>query len=214
MSFFTSTRVAPIPISVISTSIDDDIQTIKKLIRMFGIDGSNPKRVVNELREIASNDNDFILTYNDIMDHINYICKYTREYFYGPPLSFILVNLIGKYIHNYNRIYIERGSSGVNLINKLESSFEYINEQFLSYDSKINHNYNGFSTEHKNLAISNIMEKIKERMESQHRGGKQINKNNKEYIDYKFQNKVYRRIVKYEGKKKYIILNKKKVYIK
>ena len=39
-------------------------------------------------------------------------------------------------------------------------------------------------------------------------------KNNSEYINYKFQNKVYRRKVRYEGKKKYIILNKIRVYIK
>jgi hypothetical protein len=38
--------------------------------------------------------------------------------------------------------------------------------------------------------------------------------NNKEYIDYKFQNKVYRRIVRYDGNLKYIILNKLRVYIK
>ena len=37
--------------------------------------------------------------------------------------------------------------------------------------------------------------------------------NNKEYIDYKFQNKIYRRIIRYDGKKKYIILNKIRVYI-
>ena len=39
-------------------------------------------------------------------------------------------------------------------------------------------------------------------------------KNNKEYIDYKFKNKVYRRVIRYDGKKKYIILNKTRVYIK
>lgn len=39
-------------------------------------------------------------------------------------------------------------------------------------------------------------------------------KNNKEYINYKFQNKVYRRVIRYEGKKKYIILNKTRIYIK
>jgi hypothetical protein len=38
--------------------------------------------------------------------------------------------------------------------------------------------------------------------------------NNKEYINYKFQNKVYRRIVRYDGNLKYIILNKLRVYIK
>ena len=39
-------------------------------------------------------------------------------------------------------------------------------------------------------------------------------KNNKEYINYKFQNKVYRRVIRYEGKKKYIVLNKTRIYIK
>ena len=39
-------------------------------------------------------------------------------------------------------------------------------------------------------------------------------KNNKEYINYKFQNKVYRRVIRYDGKKKYIILNKTRIYIK
>jgi hypothetical protein len=42
------------------------------------------------------------------------------------------------------------------------------------------------------------------------RGGKKSS----EYIDYKFQNKIYRRKIRYEGKKKYIILNKQKVFIK
>jgi hypothetical protein len=39
-------------------------------------------------------------------------------------------------------------------------------------------------------------------------------KKSSEYIDYKFQNKIYRRKIRYEGKKKYIILNKQKVFIK
>jgi hypothetical protein len=42
------------------------------------------------------------------------------------------------------------------------------------------------------------------------RGGK--NKN--EFINYKFENKVYRRKVRYDGKKKYIILDKTRIYIK
>ena len=214
MSFYRNTRVAPISNIGISTTIDDDIETIRTFIRMFDINDSDPERVVDELRTIVSNGNNFILTYNAIMSHIKYICKYTSEYFNGTTASFILVNLFGTYISNYNIKYIENGSSGDNLIKRLESSFEYINEQFLLYDSKINHNYNGFTTREKKEAIKERMEEIKERMKSPHRGGKQINKNNKEYIDYKFQNKVYRRIVKYEGKKKYIILNKKKVYIK
>ena len=211
---FKSNRVTPISNSDISTSRDNDIETIRTFIRMFGINDSDPELVVDELQKIASNDSNFILTYNEIMSHINYIHKNTFNYFNGSPASFILLNLIGTYVEKYKTTYIENGSIGVNLIKDLESSFAYIYQQFALYDSKINHNYNGFSTHHKDQAISNIIKEIKERMISQHHGGKQINKNNKEYIDYKFQNKVYRRIVKYEGKKKYIILNKKKVYIK
>jgi hypothetical protein len=45
-------------------------------------------------------------------------------------------------------------------------------------------------------------------------GRVQGGKKSSEYIDYKFQNKIYRRKIRYEGKKKYIILNKQKVFIK
>ena len=211
---FSSKRVAPISNSDISTIKNNDIKTIRTFIRMFDINDSDPERVVDELQIIASNDNDFILTYNEIMYHINYICKDKINYFNGPPASFILLKLIGTYVDNYNIKYIYSGSTKLNLIKKLDSSFAYIYQQFALYDSKINHNYNGFTAQQKEQAISNIIKEIDERMIPQHHGGKQINKNNKEYINYKFQNKVYRRIVKYDGKKKYIILNKKKVYIK
>jgi hypothetical protein len=39
-------------------------------------------------------------------------------------------------------------------------------------------------------------------------------KNKNEFINYKFENKVYRRKVRYDGKKKYIILDKTRIYIK
>ena len=39
-------------------------------------------------------------------------------------------------------------------------------------------------------------------------------KNKSEYINYKYEGKVYKRKIRYEGKKKYIIINKLKIFIK
>jgi hypothetical protein len=186
----------------------------KKMFEPSPMEPSNTRRNIDE--DLFLNVFEHFLIFNNNynrIDKIKVLIKFNNEIKDD-------INMTSYYYNYYKKVYenfknsikeVQQTDEGEKKEKYKEIFFQYLNncneiskklnnKNDIEFKNKINNHI---------LFISHIYYDYLNK-EPSVQGGKKSS----EYIDYKFQNKIYRRKIRYEGKKKYIILNKQKVFIK